>query len=69
MRPLQAVSDAIGLPKLKAFPDGSLYSLGGPKEPADHSDGHVGMSCLSGDAWWETEGMLQSHYQNIKQAK
>lgn len=36
------MSDAIGLPKLKAFPGGSLYSLGGPKEPADHSDGHVG---------------------------
>lgn len=37
------MSDAIRLPKLKAFPGGSLYSLGGPKEPADHSDGHVGM--------------------------
>lgn len=38
------MSDAIGLPKLKAFPGGSLYSLGCPKESVEHSNERVGMT-------------------------
>lgn len=38
------MSDAIGLPRLKAFPGGSLYSLGYPKEPVEHTNEHVGMT-------------------------
>lgn len=33
---MAAVSDAIGLPEFKAFPGGSLYSLGCPKELTEH---------------------------------